>query len=112
MAELTEEVRYDEVTDAKPYIPTGGVYVGPSGTVTVITHTYKNVSALDMHMNMYVGPQEPGVKIPATEITGATASDPAGLIVRGLTPGSFVRYVVTKLTAEVAKVTVSMISEG
>ncbi len=111
MAQITEKVRYDQVTPGNPYIPYGGVLVGPSGNIALTTEKYLGDAVLDMHLAMSISGNDP-VKIPGTEIVGAVGTNPAVILARGLTPGLSVTFVVTKLVAAGASVSISMISGG
>ncbi len=114
MATFSETVRYDEVHTTTPYTSAGSVSVGPSGNITLTTANYLSHATLDLHLRMYTDSTDTvGVKIPKASLTGAVSTEPGGLIVRGLTPGLIVRFVVTNVGTDTrAKVTVSLFSDG
>ncbi len=114
MSIFNETVRYDEVSPATPYTSTGSVFVGPSGAVTLTTDNYRSNASVDLHLRMYIDPTDTvGVKVPKADLTGAVAAEPGGLIVRGLTPGLIIKFVVTGMgTDSRAKVAISLLSDG
>ncbi len=114
MAIFTETVRFDEITTTTPYTSSGEVFVGPSGNVTLTTANYLSNASLDVHLRMYIDPTDTvGVKVPEASLMRAVSAEPGGMIVRGLTPGLIVRFVVTSLGSDTrAKVDISLLSDG
>ncbi len=114
MAIISETVRFDEVTTTTPYTSAQNVSVGPSGNVTLITGDYLSNAILDVHLRMYTDPSDTtGVKVPEASLMRAVSTEPGGMVVRGLTPGLIIRFVVTSLGTDTrAKVTISLLSDG
>ncbi len=111
MAIHRKTVQYPDVAPGAPYVDQEGVYVGPSGTVTMTTGGYSQLSKLDMHLVMTIDGKDL-IKIPNTEITNATGADPAAAIARGLTPGLKIQFVVTDIQGDRAAVDIFMLADG
>ncbi len=114
MAIFSETVRFDEVTTTTPHVSGGFVAAGPSGNVTLTTDTYLSGAVVDLHLRMYIDSSDTtGVKVPEASLTGAVSTEPGGILVRGLTPGLIIRFIVTSVgTNARAKVNISLLSDG